>query len=438
MKIKGTILLLSILGVVVMGYFLFSDFLSSDESSDGPSVELATGSTPPPLSSEVEVRQPERDSFRRIDSSDEALPESKLDSHGREESEKWDQEQAESREEALQQAAEDAQNKEAQQEDEDGKTLNEEQQASLNQFLSQLTRGNWREARAELLSAYQNGHMPKNRFVENQFWSKVGEVGGKDLANELLSKSDPAFSKILEGWGKKNPQEVFDYFAELDMRSPLVQKYLEKTNSREYPFMDQLSNSLIKGLLHADSSRSLGDFQVEEISKAIDFFKENNPTKAGSLMREFSKRVVRNKNPEVLKEWIAHYDDPRLQGEAAGKVIESGTFDKDPASAAKFAMSLKEEEARRPALSAAYARLAGGVNGHDPNLTANQLIEMDKGHDRDFALNGFAHGLVRKDPEGALAWANEISNENFRKVVTKNITKRIKKEFPNAQTSLEE
>jgi hypothetical protein len=251
---------------------------------------------------------------------------------------------------------------------------------------------------------------------------------------ELLQNSDPAFSKILEGWGKKNPQEVFDYFAELDIRSPLVQKYLEKTNSREYPFMDQLSNSLIEGLMHSDSSRSIGDFQVDEISKAIDFFKENNPTKASSLMREFSKRVVRNKDPEVLKEWISHYDDPRLQGEAAGKVIESGTFDKDPASAAKFAMSLKEEAARRPALSAAYARLAGGVNGHDPNLTANQLIEMDKGHDRDFALNGFAHGLVRKDPEGALAWANEISNENFRKVVTKNISKRIKKELPNTRT----
>ena len=111
--------------------------------------------------------------------------------------------------------------------------------------------------------------------------------------------------------GKKNPQEVFDYFAELDIRSPQVQKYLEKTNSREYPFMDQLSNSLIEGLMHADSSGSLGDFQIEQISKAIDFFKENHPAKAGSLMREFSKRVVKNKDPEVLKEWIDHYDDPR-------------------------------------------------------------------------------------------------------------------------------
>jgi hypothetical protein len=437
MKTKGTILLLAISGVVFMAYFLFSDFLSSDESSDGYSVELATGSTLPPLSSEGKVGPPKLKSFRRMDSSDEAIPESNLAPHGTEESEKWDQEQAETRELAPKQAEQDPQNEEAQEEDGGGKTLNEEQRASLEQFLGQLTRENWRQARTELLSAYQNGLLPRSRFVENQFWSKVGEVGGKELAMELLQNSDPAFSKVLEGWGKKNPQEVFDYFAELDIRSPQVQKYLEKTNSREYPFMDQLSNSLIEGLMHADSSGSLGDFQIDQISKAIDFFKENHPAKASSLMREFSKRVVKNKDPEVLKEWIDHYDDPRIQGEAAGKVIESGTFDKDPASAAEFAMSLKEAEARRPALSAAYARLAGGVNGHDPNLTANQLIEMDKGHDRDFALNGFAHGLVRKDPEGALEWAKEISNENFRKIVMKNISRRIKKERPKAQ-ALEE
>ena len=56
---------------------------------------------------------------------------------------------------------------------------------------------------------------------------------------------------------------------------------------------------------------------------------------------------------------------------------------------------------------------------------------MQDGVERDFALNGFAHGLVHSDPERALQWANSISNENFRKVVTKNISKRIKVELPD-------
>jgi hypothetical protein len=172
---------------------------------------------------------------------------------------------------------------------------------------------------------------------------------------------------------------------------------------------------------------------VDQISQTIDLLMEKDPYKADSLMRELSKRVVPGQTPQALKDWVAHYDKPSLQAAAAGKVIESGTFDKDPLSATEFAWSLEKDQPRRTALSAAYARLAGGVNGHDPSVTATQLIEMDKGADRDFALNGFAHGLVHKDPEAALEWANEISNEGFRKVVTQNISRRIKKELPKAQ-----
>jgi hypothetical protein len=45
--------------------------------------------------------------------------------------------------------------------------------------------------------------------------------------------------------------------------------------------------------------------------------------------------------------------------------------------------------------------------------------------DKDFAINGLAHGLVGKDPKTALKWANSISNEGFRKVVVENVTRRI-------------
>ena len=70
--------------------------------------------------------------------------------------------------------------------------------------------------------------------------------------------------------------------------------------------------------------------------------------------------------------------------------------------------------------------MAGGVNGHDPNITATELNAMEDGWQRDFALNGFAHVFVGSG--GSIQWASSISNEGFRKVVTKNITKRIKAE----------
>ena len=417
-------LLLSLAGVVViMGFFLLADFLSPNpqvgDLDKKPSVKSATTPEKRKAQPKPESKSPEW----WISEPNLATPQ--IDAV---EQEALAQERAEAQEEAREQAQEDAEERE-----EEVEGLNSEEEEALDEFLTQITPENWRQASAGLISAYQDGTLPKIPYVEDKFWSKVGEVGGKDLANELLSKSDPAFSKILKGWGKTKPQELFDFIWELKIRDPKVQTYLEKTNNREFPFMDELSNSLIESFLHADSSKTITDSHVDQISQTIDLLMEKNPFKAESLMREFSKRVVKNQTPEALKEWVAHYDKPSLQAAAAGKVIESGTFDNDPVTATEFAWSLDEGKPRRTALSAAYARLAGGVNGHDPSVTATQLIEMNKGADRDFALNGFAHGLVHKDPDAALEWANEISDENFRKVVTKNISRRIQKERPKAQ-----
>ena len=422
-------LLLSLAGVVVTGFFLLAELLTPNESPEDWARDLTQGekssdSLPKPLASSGKTGtvQTNELSTGRIPEPDFALQQREEDE------EDLVQERAEAEEDAREQAQEDA---EERGDGEEG--LNSEEEEALDEFLTQITPENWRQARAGLISAYKDGTLPKIPYVEDKFWSKVGEIGGKDLANELLSKSDPAFSKILKGWGKTKPQELFDFIWELKIRDPKVQTYLEKTNNREFPFMDELSNSLIESFLHADSSKNITDSHMDQISQTIDLLMEKNSFKAESLMREFSKRVVKDQTPEALKEWVAHYDKPSLQAAAAGKVIESGTFDKDPITATEFAWSLDEGQPRRTALSAAYARLAGGVNGHDPSVTATQLVEMNKGADRDFALNGFAHGLVHKDPDAALEWANEISDENFRKVVTKNISRRIQKERPKAQ-----
>ena len=229
---------------------------------------------------------------------------------------------------------------------------------------------------------------------------------------------------------------MFDYYADLDLRSPEVQNYLEKTNSREIPLMDQFSSSMIDQILR-NSEAKIEQTQVQSANDLIDHFLSKDKRKAESLMREFTERVIRGRGKDTLKQWVAGYKEPELQAGTAQRVIESGVFDQNPLEAVEFANSLDSTKAKRSALSSAYARLAGGVNGHDPNITATELNAMEDGWQRDFALNGFAHGLVRRDPDAAIQWANSISNEGFRKVVTKNITKRINAEVLPRLNSLE-
>ncbi len=300
---------------------------------------------------------------------------------------------------------------------------------AFDRFLAGITTDNWREARAALARAFGKGGESERSSGMERFWRRVGEVGGEEVARELIEEINPDFVSALKGWGEADPQGLFDFFSELDIREdPEIQRYLEATNTRELPFIDQFTDGILRGLLEGLTPESITDAEANQIGEMIDFFMESDPRKAQSLMREFTERIISPEDREGLQQWVASFDEPIIQAAAVQRVIESGAFDDDPSSAVSYAWSLEMDQSRRVALSAAYARLAAGTDGHDPNVTASELMEMNHGLDRDFAINGFAHGLVRSDPGAALEWANAIDNENFRQVVVGNISKRINRQ----------
>lgn len=113
-------------------------------------------------------------------------------------------------------------------------------------------------------------------------------------------------------------------------------------------------------------------------------------------------------------------------GEDLAKLIQSGKFDSAPFEAVSLALKQNDPKLRGAALSAAFGRLGGGVGGVKLDAVVERLESLATPRDKDFAINGLAHGLVSKDPEAALKWANSISEEGFRKGVVVNVTRRIK------------
>lgn len=127
----------------------------------------------------------------------------------------------------------------------------------------------------------------------------------------------------------------------------------------------------------------------------------------------------------TLPHQIQKIEDPTQRGQAIGKLIEGGAFDQAPFEAVDMALAQPHPKTRGPVLSAAFGRLGGGVGGVEYQAAVNRLNTLSKGHDRDFAINGLAHGLAGQDPDTALKWANSISNEGFRRVVVENVSRRI-------------
>jgi len=113
-------------------------------------------------------------------------------------------------------------------------------------------------------------------------------------------------------------------------------------------------------------------------------------------------------------------------GEEVLESIRSGKFDSAPFEAVDLALKVNNPRTRGAALSAAFARLGAGRGEVELDAVVKRLDSLTVVRDKDFAINGLAHGLVSKDPEAALKWANSISEEGFRKTVVENVTRRIK------------
>jgi streptogramin lyase/mono/diheme cytochrome c family protein len=128
----------------------------------------------------------------------------------------------------------------------------------------------------------------------------------------------------------------------------------------------------------------------------------------------------------------------RKAGQDATQLIQSGKFDSSPFDAVDFALKVKNLDERRSALSAAFGRLGGGVGGVKVEAVEERIHSMRNSANRDFAINGFAHGLVAKNPGKALKWANSIKDEGFRKIVVRNVSRRIKSQPPNTRKPPEE
>ena len=116
----------------------------------------------------------------------------------------------------------------------------------------------------------------------------------------------------------------------------------------------------------------------------------------------------------------------RQAEQAIAKQIASGKYDATPFKAVELALAQQSRETRSPSLSTAFGRLGAGVGGAKLEGVIARIESIKNPRDRDSALNGLAHGLVNKNPEAALKWANQIGDKKFRENVVAKVSQRIK------------
>ena len=116
----------------------------------------------------------------------------------------------------------------------------------------------------------------------------------------------------------------------------------------------------------------------------------------------------------------------RQAEQAIAKQIAFGKYDATPFKAVELALAQQSRETRSQSLSTAFGRLGAGVGGAKLEEVIARIESIKNPRDRDSALNGLAHGLVNKNPEVALKWANQIGDKKFRENVVAKVSQRIK------------
>jgi len=295
-------------------------------------------------------------------------------------------------------------------------------QAAFQELLAAITPENaldaWATARTAKLS-------PADR---SKFYQTLGLVGGKDMIRHLIDLGDPNAALAVKGWAQSDPAGALDWFRQLDVdRDPWLQRYLEASHLVKGEFLDRLAESVLDSLHPAKGNQTTEvarDAFSEQATRLLESLADQNPAKADAMMRELTERYLTLYGPDAVFDWFNQLT-PSLQSAAIQRIIEAGTFKDNPLKAVEIALSQTDPKTRQNAISAAFGQLGSGAGGVDQGAIANQLNTMPAGRDKDFAINGFAHGLVGSSPGTALEWAGSITEAGFREVVVRNVTRRI-------------
>lgn len=291
----------------------------------------------------------------------------------------------------------------------------ESRREAFQKLLSQLTVDNAKQMRRQVAD------MDPDSYEYREFHYQWGKIGGKEAVLHGAETEKPDMRITLAGWASADPEAAMEWFNSLP-------EYDRKNYSNQYYMMS--------GLVHG-----LTDNSPEKGLKYVMKLQESNHRYAGRMMSVVTGRMIDAEGVQQVTEWTESLPQGTLRAVARARLVwdlgkqDLGaaaawveSFSNDPdaglgveAMAKVWAKqdifgsvtwleSLDNGPAKRKGLSAAY----GYWGALEPESAAQYLNELPPNMDRDFAINGYISGMVHKDPETALIWAEEIGTKGLR------------------------
>jgi hypothetical protein len=291
----------------------------------------------------------------------------------------------------------------------------ESRKAAFHKMLRQLTVNNARQMRRQVAD------MDADSYEYREFHYQWGKIGGMDAVLHGQTTEKPDMRITLAGWASADPEAAMEWFNSLP-------EYDRKNFSNQVYMMS--------GLVHG-----LTDHSPERGLNYVLKLQEAKSSHAGRMMSVVTGRMIDAEGVQYVAEWTESLPEGALRAVARARLVwDMGKenlgataawvegFANDPdagpgveamakvwakqdiVGSVTWLESLDHGPAKRKGLSAAY----GYWGALEPESAAQYLNEIPPNVDRDYAINGYISGLVHKDPETALIWAEEIQTKGLR------------------------
>jgi hypothetical protein len=199
----------------------------------------------------------------------------------------------------------------------------------------------------------------------------------RDLLNELPEGSirENSLNQIANRWARIDPKAAIDWYCA---------NVPEGRRGAMGQMMSEWSRADPEGALKWAAALPEGGSKGEILAQVFAQVGRDDPASAARQIEKLTAESLRTAVPNFVSQWS----------------------NREPESAATWANTLRDEQAK----AAAFAAVASQWGGRDPVAVARWIDKLPAGAARDAAVSSFSNTASKTDPEGAVAWALTIQS----------------------------
>jgi hypothetical protein len=242
----------------------------------------------------------------------------------------------------------------------------------------------------------QMAHLSPYTKEFRKFYHAWGRIGGEGAVQSAANQSKHASRAAMAGWASENPEAAQAFFDGLELRGRNAE------GSISHVTQDDLRLGLAHGLGEADPDLA-AEFIADQFGAKLVGHKE-----VGSMIREVTNHMALEEGLAAAGEWAVAVEHP-LRAEAIAGVARAYAAE-DPHAAIEWLKSIEG----KGFLGAAYYHTFDTWMREEPAQATEFITTMPDSRDRNEAISALVQRTIGEDPELALGWAENITEDSFR------------------------